>query len=221
MKTKLNLITKRLKDERTKKILIVSHCILNENTRYLGGAFCSGINPDILKELSIKNCGIVQLPCPEQIAWGGVLKKLIWLPVDTKGKLINYLIRLIYPFFIWYTYFIYHRIALKTVRLIEDYLKSDFEVIGIVGIDGSPTCGVSISLNMYKLFEYHSELSIESLNRVDYNNNLYNRCSQNGKGIFIKQLNKLLTKRRINIKLYSLSLQDEKENKSVSLGIED
>ena len=59
MNTKLKVLTEKLKDERSKKILFVSHCILNENTRYLGGAFYPGINSDALAEFHNFNYGIV------------------------------------------------------------------------------------------------------------------------------------------------------------------
>jgi hypothetical protein len=36
------LLLERLKDERSKRVIFVSHCLLNENTRYLGGAFRRG-----------------------------------------------------------------------------------------------------------------------------------------------------------------------------------
>jgi hypothetical protein len=36
------LLLERLKDERSKRVIFVSHCWLNENTRYLGGAFRPG-----------------------------------------------------------------------------------------------------------------------------------------------------------------------------------
>ena len=36
------LFAGRLADERGRRIAFVSHCLLNENTRYLGGAFKAG-----------------------------------------------------------------------------------------------------------------------------------------------------------------------------------
>ncbi len=219
MNAKLKVLVNKLKDERSKKILFVAHCILNENTRYLGGAFCSGIDSNIFKELSTIDCGIVQLSCPEQIAWGGVLKNYIWLSIDTKGKLVNIVIRLIYPFFIWYTYLIYSQIVSKTIRIIQDYINSGLEIIGIVGIDGSPTCGVNANLSMWKSFQYISGLSINSLNRKDYNNNLYKTCLEQGNGIFIKLLSNKLKRKRINIKMFSFNLEDEMNRKKLKIGL--
>ena len=39
---KYEVLLERLKDERGKRVVFVSHCLLNENVRYLGGAFRRG-----------------------------------------------------------------------------------------------------------------------------------------------------------------------------------
>ena len=36
---RLQVLLERLDDERSKKVVFISHCLLNENVRYLGGAF--------------------------------------------------------------------------------------------------------------------------------------------------------------------------------------
>jgi hypothetical protein len=41
------LLSERLSDERGKRVVFVSHCLLNENARYPGGAFHSGAVPEI------------------------------------------------------------------------------------------------------------------------------------------------------------------------------
>ena len=55
--------------------MFVSHCLLNQNTRYLGGAFRPGAVPEVVGPYLRDGIGICQLPCPEQLAWGGVLKR--------------------------------------------------------------------------------------------------------------------------------------------------
>jgi hypothetical protein len=86
MNNKIKLISEKLADERSRKVLFLSHCALNENTRYLGGAFCPGISREVLKDLNTADYGVVQLPCPEQAVWGGVYKRLIWLSFGAEGK---------------------------------------------------------------------------------------------------------------------------------------
>ena len=65
------LLADRLRDERSRRVAFVSHCLLNENTRYLGGAFRAGAVAELIDELVEHGIGICQMPCPEQHAWGG------------------------------------------------------------------------------------------------------------------------------------------------------
>ena len=51
-------LVERLRDARGRRVVFLSHRLLNENTRWLEGQL-----------------GIVQMPCSEQQAWGGVLKR--------------------------------------------------------------------------------------------------------------------------------------------------
>ncbi|MGB5546406.1 MAG: hypothetical protein WBM74_07525, partial [Polyangiales bacterium] len=86
--------------------------------------------------------GIVQLPCPEQHAWGGVLKRrLLWF-YGSAGKLRYRLRGALLPIMLWYTRRIYRKLARQTAKQICDYQRSGVEVVGIVGVDASPSCGV-------------------------------------------------------------------------------
>lgn len=209
MDKKLDLIIQKLADERSKKVIFLSHCILNENTRYLGGAGCKGINTDFLKDLRTTDCGVVQLPCPEQLVWGGIFKKLLWVPMGSRKKPFYCLLRLIYPLFLLYTKCRFYRLASKTVSLIRDYTSNGFEVVGILGVDGSPSCGVNKTLSMGKAFEYFADLSVDSLERDDFNRRLYERCTESGQGIFMNALIKKLAKVKKDIPFSSIDLKKE------------
>ena len=69
------LLLDQLHDERSRRVVFVSHCLLNENTRYAGGATRPGAVAETIDELIAAGHGIHQLPCPERLAWGGVLKR--------------------------------------------------------------------------------------------------------------------------------------------------
>jgi uncharacterized protein YbbK (DUF523 family) len=56
-------------------VVFVSHCLLNQNVRYLGGATRPGGVDDAIAALRRTGAGVVQMPCPEQRAWGGVCKR--------------------------------------------------------------------------------------------------------------------------------------------------
>ncbi len=209
MDKKLDLIILKLADERSKKVIFLSHCILNENTRYFGGACCKGINTDFLKDLLTMDCGVVQLPCPEQLVWGGIYKKLLWLPMGAGKRPAYYLLRLVYPLFLLYTKCRFHRLASKTVSLLRDYMSNGFEVVGILGVDGSPSCGVNKTLSMKKAFDYFAGLSVDSLERDDFNRRLYENCIESGQGIFMKALEKKMVRGKKSIPFTAIDLEKE------------
>jgi hypothetical protein len=60
----------RIQDKRARKVVFLSHCFLNENTRYPGGAYRGGCITEILTQCVEQDLGMVQMPCPEQIACG-------------------------------------------------------------------------------------------------------------------------------------------------------
>ena len=67
-------------DTRRGQVVFVSHCLLNQNTRYLGGAVSPGVVSAGIEAYVRDGTGIVQMPCPEQRVWGGVLKtRMLWL----------------------------------------------------------------------------------------------------------------------------------------------
>ena len=67
-------------DARSRRIVLLSHCLLNQNTRYLGGAVCPGAVSEVIEPYLDAGVGLVQLPCPEQRTWGGVEKRaLLWI----------------------------------------------------------------------------------------------------------------------------------------------
>jgi predicted secreted protein len=142
------VLLERLKDERSKRVIFVSHCLLNENTRYLGGAFRLGCVDELLDNFQQEGLGIYQMRCPEQCAWGGVIKRQLLPFYGSKGSILYRLRQVLLPLFLWYTRWVYRRIAKVVARDIEDYVRSGFEVMGIAGVGGSPSCGVWSNLDL-------------------------------------------------------------------------
>src|SRR5215510_5576289 len=79
---RLRMLRSQLRDERSHRVVFLSHCLLNENTRYLGGAFRPGVVPEVVGPYLRDGIGICQMPCPEQLAWGGVLKRRLLILYD-------------------------------------------------------------------------------------------------------------------------------------------
>ncbi len=93
------VLLERLKDERSKRVIFVSHCLLNENTRYLGGAFRRGGVDELVDGFQQEGLGIYQMHCPEQRAWGGVLKRRLLPFYGSIGTVLYRFCRVLLPFF--------------------------------------------------------------------------------------------------------------------------
>ena len=217
MDPKLKLLTEKLKDERSKKVVFVAHCILNENTRYLGGAFRKGCIDEIVDEIQRQGIGMVQMKCPEQKGWGGLLKKTMWLPMGSGNTIFYKLKGVLLPCFIWNTKRIYQKIAKEIVAEIKDYRESGFEVLGIVGIAGSPSCGVTRVLDIRKSFEFLANTNMDGLDRKRMNELGVHELIIEGKGFFIKAIEKELKKKKINVRFYEHDLSSEIKGEEVKI----
>jgi predicted secreted protein len=67
-------ILKRFKkpptDERSKTIVAMIHCLLNQNSRDFGAARFPAANTEVIDILIKNNVGMFQLPCPEMVCLG-------------------------------------------------------------------------------------------------------------------------------------------------------
>jgi len=195
--------------------MFVAHCILNENTRYPGGAFCKGPVDEIVDELQKNGIGIVQMSCPEQRAWGGVLKKYMWLPFGLKNSLLFKLRGALVPIFIWHTKRIFQKLADQTALEIKDYSRSGFEVMGVWGIDGSPSCGVNQAVDVEKFVGLLASADMEGFDR-DKMNQMVKGCLAAGSGYYIQALKQALKKENLSVKLFAHDLIKEMDGKKTA-----
>ena len=140
-------LVSRLGDDRSRRVVFLSHCLLNENIRYLGGAFRRGAVEEVVEPFLRDGVGIYQMPCPEQRAWGGVLKRYALSFYGSPGTARRAVLPVLMPLFMAYTRWVYASIARTVARDVEDYVRSGFEVVGIVGVGASPSCGVCTTLD--------------------------------------------------------------------------
>jgi predicted secreted protein len=209
MNQKIKILAENLKDERSKRVIFVAHCILNENTRYLGGAFKKGCIDEIVDEIQNQGIGIVQMKCPEQKAWGGILKETMWKPVGSKNTFLYKLTKVFFPLFIWNTKRAYRQIAKEVIEEIRDYRESGFEVVGIIGIAGSPSCGVNTTLDMMKSIEFLANTELDKLDREKINGPGNKELLIGGEGFFIEALKNGLRKKNIKVRFYEHDLISE------------
>ncbi len=125
-------------DKRSKQVLLVAHCVLNQNAKIDRCAHYPGMMNEVVKTLLEAGVGVLQMPCPELLYLGLARQvdraaittietedtRVAWRMAAEQGQALC------------------NKIAGNLVYQIEEYLKNGFEVVGVIGINGSPTCGV-------------------------------------------------------------------------------
>ena len=164
---------------RSKKIAIVSHCIINQNSVVKGEYKDMNIFFPFIKKLFENNIGILQLPCPETECYG--LRR--WGHVKEQFNNCGY-----------------RRYIEKTVNsfleIIKEYVNNGYEIVGIYGIAGSPSCGVNLTCSANWEGEISSYKDKEDIvSRVKMINE---------SGIFMEMFKSILDKNKINIPFYDI-----------------
>jgi predicted secreted protein len=111
--------------QRSGNIILLSHCLLNPNSKTRGSARPWSEGLPLLQYLLSRDVGIYQLPCPEQTfsgskRWG-----------QSKEQYSN-------PYFRKHCRSIIDSLVLE----LSDYKNSGYHLLGLLGIKGSPSCGV-------------------------------------------------------------------------------
>jgi predicted secreted protein len=138
----------RLADARSRRVVLLSHCLLNENVRYLGGATRPGAVTEVVEPYLRAGVGVVQLPCPEQHAWGGVLKPHLLHLFGSRALRVSALRRPVIAVLRALTLLRCRPLVRRTARLVADYRRSGLEVVEVVGVGASPSCGVTTTLDL-------------------------------------------------------------------------
>lgn len=125
-------------------MILVSHCLLNENTRYAGGATRPGAVAEVVDGLMAAGCGIHQLSRPERLASGGVLKRQCLRLYRSDGGPLQAVRGALLGAFVRWTEVVYRLLARRAARDVSDYQRAGMVVAGVVEIGASPSCGVSL-----------------------------------------------------------------------------
>jgi predicted secreted protein len=109
------------------KVAFVAHCLLNQNSRVAGGAYCPGVYSPLVDELRRRDYRLAQLPCPE-LAFAGLNR--FWAVREQ------------------YDTIAFRRhcrgLVAGVAGAIAAHLERGDELV-LVGVDGSPTMGVQIT----------------------------------------------------------------------------
>ncbi len=190
----------RLADARSGRVVFVSHCLLNENVRFLGGATRPGAISEVLDPYVADGVGIVQLPCPEQRAWGGVLKGSM-LRVYGRPILRRQPVRRVFVALArWVTAFEYAHLARRAAAEIADYVTSGFEVVEVVGVGASPSCGVTTTVDLDGAIAAMAGCDRGSLDPALVCDRVVGANVVAGDGMFIAELRRRLARRGIEVR---------------------
>ncbi|MBN2828781.1 MAG: DUF523 domain-containing protein [Candidatus Cloacimonetes bacterium] len=165
---------------RARKIILLSHCLLNVNSKVEGKNPYSSIQKELVKLLMDKDYAIIQLPCPE-ITHFGVRR---WAHVRDQFD---------FPIFRRHC----RKIFKPVLHQIEDYLHNGYDISGIIWVEGSPCCGLNLVTKGENWKGVQNEESYAKL--------LKETEKIKGKGIYVQEVEKLLEKHNVTLDFYALN----------------
>ena len=144
-------------------------CLLNQNARASTVAKCPGAVGDFLDFCVKNNYGIIPIDCPQ----------LKFEPLQREPKTKEFYDNK-------KSREISKKIANEVVKQIKLYGKNNYQVCGIYGVEGSPTCGAIIT---------------------HIKNSKGDAVSVKESGIFFEELKKVLDKNKLSVKIYDWDIQ--------------
>lgn len=212
------LLARSLADARSGSVVFLSHCLLNEHTRYLGGAARPACVDEVVAKCVDARLGMIQMPCPEQSAWGGVLKRK-FLSLYGWRRRHRRLGRLLAPL-LWrgaalYSTLAYRRLARGVARDIEDYTQAGIEVRAVVSVDASPSCGLSTRVD-FRALETYIDLD-PARTTPEEQTAIVRRYIRPGAGTFTRELQRALGQRGVLVPFVAHDLLAEFEGHPTSL----
>ena len=125
-------------DGRSKRVVFVAHCFLNQNSISDGTAVYPAAYGDVVRYFIDSDVGIVQMPCPELCCLGldrgdvhgadrPVVEENTRIRAEMQKSGADEKLT---------------ELAEHVVWQIAEYAKAGFEIVGIIGANRSPNCGV-------------------------------------------------------------------------------
>ena len=142
-----------------------------------------------------------------RLGWSAEAAYVAYL--SSKGTLLYRLRHVLLPLFIWYTRWMNGHLAKEVVRDIEDYVRSGYAVVGIVGVGGSPSCGVCTRLDLGRSLEVVAGCPLARLDRQLMNETAIAACLSEGEGLFIEALQRRLRRKHLTVRWYEHELLAE------------
>lgn len=182
-----------------KKLIFVAHCILNTASKVVLYDDEEIIAEELLRKRFLnlaleQDIQLIQLPCPEFTLYGA--KR--WGHVSNQFDNI---------------FFRTHcrKVLTPVIQQLQEYLanKASFEILGVVGIDGSPSCGVD--------YTCHGDWYGAFSGRKDLEETLADCRLEKGPGVFISVLKEMLIEINLNDQILITSLFAPEPDKCLNL----
>ncbi len=109
-----------------KQLVVVSHCVLNQNAVIHGWERARGAFPFAI-ELLRRGIALIQLPCPEFIVLGGDRPPMTYEEYHELPDFRQTCQELLAP----------------CIQQIQAYQAEGYEYLGVIGINESPNCAIS------------------------------------------------------------------------------
>lgn len=146
--------------KRSRMILITYHCVLNSNAKVYPLALVEGVFTHAVAAVIREGLGLFQLPCPE-VSYLGLNR---WGMTREQYDHPNFRMHC-------------REILRYPLVQIEAFLKAGYRIDGLIGMDGSPNCGLNYTCEGYTGGEICSPELVNAQTR--------NLRSTPGKGVFI------------------------------------
>ncbi len=162
----INFSPNKLYMEVSKKIIFVPHCILNINVNPEYKEHYSSAIKELIDLLTEAGIGIVQMPCPEVEFMGTIKRERQPKSFYTQKKYRDFC----------------KKIAKIIIKQIESYIKEGYKVVGILGVELSPSCAV---------------------HQVSYGNKI-----SPGKGVLIEEIENEMKKKTFQVPIVGVNLNN-------------
>jgi predicted secreted protein len=154
---------------------------LNQNAKIDRCAHYPGAIKEVAQILIDAGVGILQMPCPELLCLG--LDRQVEAGIHTTVESED--TRVAQHMVEDQTQTLCRRLVSDLVYQVEEYQRNGFELVGIIGINGSPTCGIETTWA--------------------------NDREKQGLGVFIKMLNEESHKRGISLLMQGIKAYESQQ----------
>lgn len=177
-----------------KRILFVSHCLMNTAAKVINPFSENRTSEDTLRKEFLyraidQDIQIIQLPCPEFTAYGASR----W--GHTKEQFDN-------PFFRDHCRELLEPIVQQMRAYLQPQESEKFNVLGIVGINGSPSCGVEVTCSGSWGGDFSKSTDLEKI--------LSGLTYIPQKGVLMEVLSEMLQEEGIELKMVGLDTRNPK-----------